>query len=84
MPTKDDFRAELHARFRRAEEKGASYIDINAGELHREIGGYPGDHRLPALCGVMSSEKTAVDEIISSPPSGQGASLTIRYRLPRR
>ena len=88
MPTKDDFQAELHARFRRAEEKGASYIDIKAGDLHRKVGGYPGskdkDHNMPGCCNVMWGEMPGDDEVIASPPSGRGASLTIRYRLPRR
>jgi 5-methylcytosine-specific restriction protein A len=49
------------------------------------IGGYPGagKHRMPVCCEAMRSEKRAGDEIVFEPPKGKGASLTIRYRLPR-
>jgi 5-methylcytosine-specific restriction protein A len=35
-------------------------------------------------CEVMRGEMRATDEVVDEPPSGQGASLTIRYRLPRQ
>lgn len=85
MPSKDDFREELHARFKRAVERGAKEIEINSGDLHRALGGYPADkHQMPSCCDVMHEERGAGDQMISSPPSGRGASLTIRYALPRR
>lgn len=84
MPTKDEFREELHARFRRATERGAKQIVVNSGELHRALGGYPGQgHQMPSCSDVMHEAQRATDEVLSSPPSGRGASLTIRYRLPR-
>lgn len=84
MPTKDDFREELRARFRRATERGAQEVVINSGELHRSLGGYPGQgHQMPSCCDVMHEAARSTDEEISSPPSGRGASLTIKYRLPR-
>ena len=84
-PARDvDFEAALRARLARAEEGGGSHVDVSAGELHRQVGGYPGpDHRMPVCCRVMRDEMAAGDQLIDSPPSGQGASLTIRYRLPR-
>lgn len=85
MPTKDEFQEELRARFRRATERGASEIEVNSGELHRALGGYPADkHQMPTCCDVMHEETRVGDEVLSSPPSGRGASLTIRYKLPRR
>lgn len=85
MPTKDEFREELKARFRRATERGADHIEVNSGELHRAIGGYPSqNHQMPSCCDVMHEEQRTGDEVISSPASGHGASLTIRYKLPRR
>ena len=36
-------------------------------------------------CNVMYAEMVeGIDEVLSAPPSGQGASVTIEYRLPRR
>ena len=84
MPTKDEFDAELRARFRRARERGADSVEVNSGEMHRALGGYPSQkHQMPTCCGVMHSHLKSEDEIISSPKSGKGASLTIRYQLPR-
>ena len=83
-PRADDFRSELRGQLRAAELAGKPFIEINAGDLHRRIGSYPGsDHRMPMCCEVMRSERRRGDEIISSPAKGVGASLTIRYRLPR-
>lgn len=83
--TMDDFRAELRAEIERAVRRGASHVEINSGELHRVVGGYPGHrHQMPMCCEAMYQEQRAGDEIIPpAPPKGHGASLTIRYRLPR-
>ena len=84
MPTRDDFGDELQRQLAKASAAGLSYIDVNAGDLHRAIGGYPGPgHRMPVCSSVMDREKREGDETIESPPKGKGASLTIRYRLPR-
>jgi hypothetical protein len=84
MPIKDEFETELHARFRRAVERGADSVEVNSGELHRSLGGYPSpNHQMPTCCTVMHNACRASDEIVATPPSGKGASLTIRYQLPR-
>ena len=80
-----DFRAILGVILRGAERAGRSYVDINSGQLHRDVGGYPGpDHRMPVCCQVMRDAMRIGDEIVTVPPKGNGASLTIRYRLPRQ
>jgi len=83
--TMDDFRSELRAQIDRAERRSAPHVEINSGELHRVVGGYPGqDHRMPMCCEAMYELRKPTDEIIPpAPPSGHGASLTIRYLLPR-
>ncbi len=84
MATTETLRAELRLQFRQAERRGVLYVDINAGEMHRKVGDYPGpDHRMPTCCNVMHKEQTAADKVLSSPPKKRGASLTIRYKLPR-
>ena len=84
MPTTDDFKSELRKQLGRAEKRGAASVEINSGELHRVVGGYPGTgHRMPMCCRAMYAEQRAGDEILSQPEKGKGASLTIRYQLPR-
>ena len=86
MPRAEDFREALAARLRRAGDQGQLHLDVNAGDLHADVGGYPGpDHRMPNCCQVMLSEMAGGDEILKRPPNtkGHGARLTIRYRLPR-
>jgi hypothetical protein len=86
MPTADEFRTELTAQISRASRQGRSHVEVNAGELHRVIGGYPpksgGQHRMPLCCEVMRAEaKHRRAEVIYETESGQSASLTIRYYL---
>jgi 5-methylcytosine-specific restriction protein A len=86
MPTFEDFSNELFQIMAEAAKAGNEFVEIQAGELHRRVGGYPGeDHRIPNCCRVMRGQLAIDygDAVISEPPSGQGASLTIRYRLPR-
>jgi len=84
-PTAEDFRNALKKKFQKAQQEGKSFVDVTAGELHRLVGGYPGpNHRMPLCCHVMRSMMEDDDEIIEEPPSGQGASLKIRYKLPRK
>lgn len=84
MPTADQFRDRLNAKLREAERRGLTDLEVNSGALHRELGGYPGsNHQMPSCCDVMERERRPLDDIVSRPPSGRGASLTVRYRLPR-
>jgi hypothetical protein len=85
MPSAVDFRTELRAQLGSAASLGWRHVEVNSGELHRIVGGYPGsDHRMPICCSVMEAEMRGGDEIVTAPPKGKGASLTIRYKLPRR
>jgi hypothetical protein len=84
LPTASDFEEEIRARWALAH--GATHLDVNAGELHRKLGGYPardGGHRMPDCCQVMKKLMRAGDTIEQRPPKGQGASLVVRYILPR-
>ena len=80
-PTADDFRRVLRDRLERAFRRSEPHAIVNAGELHRLLGGYPGPrHRMPVCCSVMRSEMRPGDLVTAAPPSGQGASLTILYK----
>ena len=84
MVSRAEFGVELRDQLTRAEARGAPYVDINSGQLHRKVGGYPGNnHRMPVCCEVMYAEMKDGDEVLDAPPKGKGASLTIRYQLPR-
>ena len=84
MPDANDFRRELDAQIDRARRQGRPHVEINAGELHRTVGSYPGDHRMPICCQVMRQEANRGGATtIYETASGDGAALTIRYDLPR-
>ncbi len=86
MPSTNDFREEIQAQIRRATKQGRSHLEINAGELHRILGNYPsnGDHSMPSCCLAMYEEfEKGNAEIIYRTASGNSASLTIRYVVPR-
>ena len=84
MPVADDFRRKLREKLDQATKEGRRYLDVKSGELHRDVGGYPGqNHRMPVCCKVMRSAMNGADEIIAAPEKGDGASLVIRYTLPK-
>ena len=74
----------LRTQLVRSQASGAKYVDINSGELHRDLGDYPGpNHGMPIVCNVMRRLMNAADKVVSTPPKGNGASLTVRYMFPR-
>ena len=84
MPSTDEFRHEIAAQIDRATKQGRPHIEINAGELHRVVGGYPTPtNRMAMCCGAMRELCRPDDHTIYEPPARDGASLTIRYKLPR-
>lgn len=83
-PNTSDFQQELYNVFMNAQKEGESYFDVSAGDLHRKVGGYPGsNHRMPLCCEVMKRNMILGDQILQEPPKRKGASLAIRYKLPR-
>ena len=83
-PDARDFEAEIRRRWVSAGNAGASSVDIAAGDLHKSLGGYPGpNHRMPNCCQVMRKLMQQDDMILCAPPKGAGASLKIRYMIPR-
>lgn len=83
-PRLEDFINALQEIFKEAQQQNQPFIDVKAGELHRRVGGYPSrNHRMPLCCRAMRRIMQPGDEILDEPRSGMGATLTIRYRLPR-
>ena len=86
MPTPEDFKMELHRMMNEAIHQGKATADINAGELDRRVGDYPGpSYRMAMCCAVMRGAiaPDAGDVILKESQIGQDESLTIRYVLPR-
>ena len=83
MLTASGFQEGLDHILQEAQRKGLPSIIMKAGDLHRQVGGYPGDHRMPVCCGVMRRNMKTGDTILDEPAKGTGANLVIRYKLPR-
>lgn len=84
MPNKDEFIDALNSELRAAINRGINSIDITSGDLHRKVGGYPGkNHNMPGCCDVMRKMMGPRDIVVSEPEKGKGASLVIRYFIPR-
>ncbi len=81
---KKDFEKTLTELLILAQQEKAPYIEIKSGDLHRQVGGYPSqNHRMPTCCLVMKREMKTGDKILHQPSKGKGATLVIRYQLPR-
>ena len=77
----ETFRKALRTIF---DEAKGDFVDVTSGDLYRMIGGRTGrDYRMATCCSVMISLKCPSDTILAQPPKGKGATLTIRYVLPR-
>jgi hypothetical protein len=84
VPTANDFDTELRRIFQSASKTGAGYVDVESDNLHRAVGGYPTrNHRMPVCCHVMERNTKPGDTVLHAPPKGKGATLVIRYLLPR-
>jgi len=76
----DEFRGWIRSLIREAKEREDEYVDIVAGDIVR--GKLQGNYQKSAMvCSAMKSLMREGDEILKSPPSGLGSSLTIRYFL---
>ena len=83
-PTNNDFQNKLVSILDTAEKEGKEHLDVRSEDLHKAVGGYPStNHRMPLCCGVMKKMMGKDDEVLQKPPSGCGATLVIRYHLPR-
>jgi len=85
IPEKADFDKAINDWFRQEEKEENPFVDIRADELHSRIGDYPGPfHRMATCCEVMYEHyQPSTDKILQFPPKGKGASMEIRYALPR-
>jgi hypothetical protein len=81
MVNTETFREALQRIF---DESPAGFIDVNAKELYSKVGGGTGrKYNMAGCCYVMTKAMQPGDKTVAGPPSGKGATLTIRYILPR-
>ncbi len=84
MVSREQFQSELERILQVVQDLGLSFVDVKSGDLHRLVGGYPSDdHRMPICCDVMHHNMRGKDKVLAEPPKGKGATLIIRYQLPR-
>ena len=82
--TKIDFQNVIRREFAVAAADGLTQLDIRSDLLHIKVVVYPRPgHSMPTCCNVMYAEMQPGDEVRAAPPKGKGATLVIRYRLPR-
>lgn len=78
------FRDELRRQLALAEMEGKPYIAVSAESLHRELGDSPDSgERMRECCEVMYGEMGNDDRVDTTPHDRPGATLAIRYVLPR-
>lgn len=83
-PNKQDFENAILQLFNKYQDEGHSFIEIVSEDVHRKVGGYPeSNHRMPICCNVMRNMMDEDDVVLYAPPSGMGASLKIKYYLPK-
>ena len=86
MPTRQDFEHTPSQMIEAARAAGQPSLEVAAGDLHREVGGYPNkksSHRMPLCCSVMRARMAGGDEILDEPSSGQGTTLKKPGRSPQ-
>ena len=82
MPIKEDFIKEIEKIRQKFRAKGEAYVDIVSGDIHRNLGGYPGkNHRMQSCCRAMYEAMNTKDEVLYAPKSTYGATVKIRYYL---
>ena len=56
--------------------KGADYVDVVSGDIHRELNF---NKSMPTVCNAMYKLKTLKDEMLHTTPSGYSSTIKIRY-----
>ena len=79
-PTAWDFRNKLTVILNTAKHSGKPYVDVESGNLHKELGGDSNSrHRLPIFHEVMTKMMRRGDLILKEPRNSDGATMLVRY-----
>ena len=87
LPTNEDFKKAIEKAKMNAANKGEKQIEIQAKDIHKELGHYPGpNHRMSTCCDAMyaSMNNSKGDTVIDAPKKGKGANLKIQLKVPPR
>lgn len=79
--TSNDIRQYIDALLQDARMSGQEYIDLTAGEIHKQM---VLRNRHPDVCRLMYEKMTPYDKILRTTPSGYSSTVTIRYYLKHR
>jgi hypothetical protein len=81
-PTAWDFRNKLMAILNVAKHSGKPYVDVESGNLHKELGGDSNSHHtLPIFHEVMTKMMRPGDSILQEPRNEAGTTMLVRYIL---
>ena len=81
-PTAWDFQNRLMAILNAARQSGKGYIEVQSGHLHTQVAANPQvNASMPVCCEVMRHMMRPGDLIVKEPPSGDDATLMIRYNV---
>ena len=84
-PTAWDVRNKLTVILNTAKHSGDAYVDVESGNLHKELGGDPNSHhRMPIFHEVMTKMMRPGDLILKDSDSENDATMMIRYILNAR
>jgi hypothetical protein len=74
-PTAQDFRVTLRAWMQGAEHASENTVEIDSGQLHREVGGYPGQNPDEDVlrCDEIRNERGGCDPTGASEEAGRFA-----------
>ena len=85
MKKAEDFQKELDQIFDFAEKKKLDSATINAGDFHQVVGDHPGsNHRILVCCSVLRKAMISADQILVSPPKGNGQVFKFGLCFPER
>src|SRR5437868_7752292 len=81
-PTAWEFRNKLTVILNTARQKGQSYVDIESGSLHKDVGGDANaHHRMPVCCEVMMKMMRNGDSILKERSEEHTSELQSRFDL---
>ena len=78
IPTAWDFRNKLTVILNTAKHSGKPYVDVESGNVHKELGGDPNSyHKLPIFHEVMKKMMRPGDSILKEFHNGDGATILV-------
>ena len=80
-PSREDFEIALQTRLQHAKEERKHTLGVRSGDLHQDVGGYPGPNHQMSLCCDVMREAMGSDDTIESSESNPGPNLLVRYRV---